>query len=84
MSELRLRIFRLVEERQRAGRSEMPTAGEIAEVLGEPLRNVVVTLRSSEAIGQVWLPIGLDEQDKDIPVVLKPAAFIYLEANLQN
>jgi hypothetical protein len=81
---LRTRIFRLVEERERAGISVMPTAGQIADVLGEPLRNIVVTLRSSEAMGQVWLARGLNEKDEDIPVMLKPPAYIYLESAMNG
>ena len=84
MAELRLRIFRLLEERQRAGRSEFATAGEIAATLSQPLRNVVVVLKSSEAMGQVWIPRGLNETDKDLPVMLKQPAYIYLEAHLNE
>ena len=82
--ELRLRIFRLLEERRRVAPSEMPTAGQISEALGEPLRSVVVTLRSSAAMGQVGLAEGLNEAESDIPVMLKPAAFIYLESAMNE
>jgi DNA-binding transcriptional ArsR family regulator len=83
IAELRFRIFRLLEERQRE-RSGVPTAGQIADVLGEPLRSVVVTLRSSEAMGIVELAEGLGSgmEDADIAVYLKPHAYIYLEAHL--
>lgn len=81
MAELRLRIFRLLEERQRA-RPGIATAGEIAEALGEPLRNIVVTLRSSEAMGMVELAEGFGMRDEDIPVYLKQQAYIYLESHL--
>jgi hypothetical protein len=84
MPELRLQIFRLVEERERAGISEMPTAGQISKTLGVPLRKVVVTLRSSAAMNQVALDIGLNEADEDIPVRLKPPAYIYLEAAMNS
>jgi len=84
MSDLRLKIFRLLEERERAGRAEFATAGEIAETLGEPLRNVVVVLRSSEAMGQVSIPRGLNEDGAELPVGLKSAAYIYLEARLNE
>ena len=80
MPELRLQILRLVEDRERARNSVMPTAGLISETLGVPLRQVVITLRSSAAMNQVALDVGLSEADEDIPVRLKPAAFIYLEA----
>jgi DNA-binding transcriptional ArsR family regulator len=81
LAELRLRIFRLLEERQRE-RSDLPTAGEIARAVEEPLRNVVVTLRSSEAMGMVELVQCFGEEDKDVSVYLKPPAYIYLESNL--
>ncbi len=84
MAELRFRIFRLVEERERAGISEMPTAGLISKALNVRLRDVVVTLKSAQAMGQVWLPIGLNEPDEDIPVMLKSSAYIYLEAALNR
>jgi hypothetical protein len=77
---LRATIFRLLEERQRAGISEMPTVGQIASVLGVPPRQVFVTLMASEAMGQVWMPRGLNERDDEVSVMLKPAAFIYLES----
>lgn len=82
--ELRLRIFRILEERRRVAPSDMPTAGEIAEAVGEPLRKVVVTLRSSAAMNMVWLAEGLNEAESDIPVMLKPAAFIYLESAMNE
>ena len=84
MSDLRLRMFRLLEERERAGRAEFATSGEIAETLGEPLRNVVVVLKSSEAMGQISIPRGLNEGDEELPVMLKPPAYIYLESRLND
>jgi len=81
LPELRHRIFRLIEERQRRT-SEMPTCGQIAQALGEPLRNIVVTLTASEAMGMVWIPRGLSESEDEWPVMLKPSAYIYLEAQL--
>ena len=84
MAELRLQIFRLLEERERAGRAEFATASEIAVTLGAPLRDVVVVLKSSEAMGQVSIPRGLNEGDEDLPVMLKPPAYIYLESRLND
>ena len=83
MSELRLRIFRLLEERQRHT-AEFATAAQIANVLGEPVRRVVITIRSSQAMGMVDIPAGLNERDGDLPVMLKPAAYIYLESHLDE
>jgi len=83
LAELRLRIFRLLEERQRE-RSDVPTAGEIARALGEPFRNVIVTLRSSEAMGMVELAECFGMEDEDIPVYLKQPAYIYIESRLNE
>jgi hypothetical protein len=81
---LRYRIFCLIEERQRAGGRGLPTSGEIAEALQAPLRDVVVTLRSSEAMSMVELAEGFGTPDDDISVLLKPQAYIYLESQLNN
>jgi hypothetical protein len=62
----------------------MPTARQIASALEEPLRKVVVTLRSSAAMNQVWLAEGLNEREEDIPVMLKPLAFTYLESGMNE
>ena len=84
MAELRYRIFRLLEERERAGSSGLPTAGVIAETLDEPLRSVVITLRSSAAIGMIELVEGFGTKDENLSVLLKPPAYIYLEAHLND
>ncbi len=82
--ELRVRAFRLLEERRNVAPSEMPTMGQIADALGEPLRKVAVMLRSSAAMGQVSLAEGLNEDDADIPVMLQQRAFIYLESAMND
>jgi len=81
---LRLRIFRLLEERRRVAPSDMPTVGQIAEALGEPVRSIFLTIQSSEVMGQVWLARGLNERDDEVPVMLKPPAFVYLEAAMND
>jgi len=85
MAELRLRIFRFIEERVRSqGLGGAPTVRETAETLGEPLRNVSVTLKSSEAKGQVKLEIAAGQKDEDAQVLLQPPAYIYLEQHLNE
>jgi len=82
--ELRHRIFRLLEEREQHGGIGIPTIGEIAEALGEPLRSVAVVLKSSEAMGMVVIHRYLGTDEADFTVMLKPPAFIYLEQQLNS
>ena len=35
-------------------------------------------------MNMVWLAEGLNEAESDIPVMLKPAAFIYLESAMNE
>ena len=85
MADLRLRIFRLVEERVRSqGLGGSPTVRQIAEGGGQPLRNVLVTLKSSEAMGMVKLEIAAGQKDEDALVLLQPPAYIYLEQHLNQ
>ena len=84
MAELRLRVLRLLEERERSRAAGLPTIGEIAAALGEPIRNVTITLRSSEAMGMVELAEAFGDSDEDVGVLLKPGAFIYLESAMNK
>lgn len=85
MAELRLRVFRLVEERVRSqGLGSAPTVRQVAETLGEPLRDVLVTVKSSEAMGMVTLLTPAGTKDEDSTVILQPAAYIYLEQHLNK
>ncbi len=85
MAELRVRIFRLIEERVRSqGLGGAPTVRETAETLREPLRNVSVTLKASEAMGMVKLEIAAGQKDEDSLVLLQPPAYIYLESRLND
>lgn len=84
MMELRDRILILLEERRQAGTSGMPKIGDIAEGLGERLRDVVTVLYSSEAIGLLAIHRYPGEDEKDLAVTLKPAAYIHLESQLRQ
>ncbi|HLC28671.1 MAG TPA: hypothetical protein VJL07_04405 [Dehalococcoidia bacterium] len=62
----------------------MPTIGDVAEGLGERLKDVVMVLYSSEAIGLVAIHRYPGEEEKDCAVTLKRAAYIHLESQLRQ
>ena len=81
MTDPRFRIFRLLEERQHAGKAGIPTMGEIAEALGISLRDASLVLKSSEAMGMVAIHRYSGATEDQFTVFLKSPAYIYLESN---
>jgi hypothetical protein len=80
MTELRYRVLRLLDERENAGTAGSPTIGAVAEALGVPLREVLLVLETSEALGMVAIRRYTAEAEKDYAVVLRSSAFTYLES----
>ena len=80
MTELRYRVLRLLDERENAGTAGPPTVGEVAAALHVPLRDVLLVLETSEAMGLVALRRYTAEAENDYAVVLRSPAFTYLES----
>jgi hypothetical protein len=84
MTELRYRVLRLLDERENAGKLDTPTVGEVAQALDVPLRDVLLVLETSEAMGMVALRRYHAAAENDYAVVLRSPAFTYLESKGQT
>jgi hypothetical protein len=82
--DLKLSIIRLLDERNRARTPGIATSAQIAAALDEPLKKVLVTLRSAAAIGLLKLIQTWSDRDEDISVSLLGPAYIYLEAAMNS
>ena len=80
MTELRYRVLRLLDERENAGRLGIPTVGDLAQALDVPLREVLLVLETSEAMGMVPIRRYTAATENDYAVVLRSPAFTYLES----
>jgi hypothetical protein len=84
MTELRYRVLRLLDERENAGSARTPTIGDVAEALGVPLQEIVLVLKSCEAMDLVAIRRPSGASEGGWAVVLKSPAFTYLESHLQS
>jgi hypothetical protein len=80
MTELRYRMLRLLDERENAAKLGTPTVGEVAAALGVPMRDVLLVLETSEAMGMVAIRRYTAVAEADYAVVLRSPAFTYLES----
>jgi predicted transcriptional regulator len=84
MTELRFRILRLLHERARREVSGIPTIGEVAEAVGEPLHKVSLVLKSSEAMGMIAIHRYMGTPEESFAVTLKPGAYVHLESQMED
>ena len=84
MTELRFRMLRLLNEREQREAPGVPTIGELAEAVGEPLHKVSLVLKSSEAMGMIAIHRYMGTPEADFAVTLKPSAYVHLESQMEH
>jgi len=80
VTELRLQVLRLLEERKFAKGAGAGTIAELQEATGAPLKAILRSLDASETMGLVAIHRYSGAEPPDYLVVLKPTASIYLES----